>query len=450
VYKFKDAVRNSALIKEDKLKFKFKGSFGIPALTTKNPVNMIFRSGSGLLWCMKCSAPTKDVDGKYRAKDCAAAACDAEPGTCNPPVTTTTTTVTTTTVTTSTTSTTTTSSTTTTTAPPILSFTTTVGTTNCGPAGLTANPSAPLSGAIYSDTSCTTNVRDLGLGCLYFGGGDGTVVPPGRIPDQATSIFGVTGTPPAVTLVANNGTSANNCTKGAGPGMHCVNNNSTPVCANDIACGGLAGSCALDANCYFGPPLPVLSPPPFGSLTTCVLNVIQSDGSGTANTSDGSSTASLPLSSRVYITGNTSNPCPRCVGGGPTCNYGKNSGASCTPVGTLLTTNDCHPSYNGFQAPLAVSLNPLTTGTASDTAADGNFCPGQEVDGAPGAFGQGSIQCIEETGTPAGPLTANVPAPAVLASVFCIPPTNNVAVDGVAGLPGPGAIGLNGDVEVNF
>jgi len=32
--------------------------------------------------------------------------------------------------------------------------------------------------------------------------------------------------------------------------------------------------------------------------------------------------------------------------------------------------------------------------------------------------------------------------------VFCIPSTGNAAVDGVADLPGPGAIGLNGVVQL--
>jgi hypothetical protein len=92
-----------------------------------------------------------------------------------------------------------------------------------------------------------------------------------------------------------------------------------------------------------------------------------------------------------------------------------------------------------------VTLSPLTTGTASDTDAAGLFCPGQ---GNAGAFGQASARCIEETGTPSGPLAPSTPSPAVLASVFCIPATGNVAVDGVADLPGPGAIGLTGNVEV--
>jgi hypothetical protein len=35
-------------------------------------------------------------------------------------------------------------------------------------------------------------------------------------------------------------------------------------------------------------------------------------------------------------------------------------------------------------------------------------------------------------------------------TTICIPATNNVAVDAVADLPGPGAIGLSGDEEVDF
>ena len=39
-------------------------------------------------------------------------------------------------------------------------------------------------------------------------------------------------------------------------------------------------------------------------------------------------------------------------------------------------------------------------------------------------------------------------APSILAAVFCIPETGNVAIDGVASLPGPGAIGLNGMAQL--
>src|SRR5262245_37862498 len=55
-----------------------------------------------------------------------------------------------------------------------LSFTTAVGTASCGSAGLVTPPPAPTSGQLNSDTGCATKIVDLGLGCLYFGGGAAT------------------------------------------------------------------------------------------------------------------------------------------------------------------------------------------------------------------------------------------------------------------------------------
>ena len=49
---------------------------------------------------------------------------------------------------------------------------------------------------------------------------------------------------------------------------------------------------------------------------------------------------------------------------------------------------------------------------------------------------------------PAGNLSDGLPHNSNLASVFCIPATGNAAVDGVADLPGPGAIGLNGNAQL--
>src|SRR5438132_1705704 len=139
--------------------------------------------------------------------------------------------------------TTTTSSTTTTTAFTTRSFTTAVGTTSCGSAGFGTPPASPVSGELDSDTACTAKINDLGLGCLYFGGGMATVVAGGKIPDGATSLLHITG---PSTLGPSAGSGPTNCTRGAGPGRHCVNNNSLPACTNDGNCGGAAGSCALD------------------------------------------------------------------------------------------------------------------------------------------------------------------------------------------------------------
>jgi len=283
----------------------------------------------------------------------------------------------------------------------------------------------------------------LGLGCLYFGGGGATNVPGGAIPDGSTSILNISGS----TLSGADTGDRDTCTVRGGPGTHCINNNSMPACTSDANCGGAATSCAADANCFFGPPLPILTPPPNGALTTCVLNVVggpdpasQSNAGGTVDTGTGDSTVSMPLASRVYITGNTTSPCPKCISG--SCTYGQHSGGACTAVGSKQTSNDCAPTLGGFQAALAVSLNPLTTGSASMTNASGSFCPSQAN---AGAFGLGTAQCIQQTGASPGPsVTDGQPHNANLASVFCIPATGAFAVDLVADLPGPGAFSLNG------
>src|SRR5262249_15362611 len=117
--------------------------------------------------------------------------------------------------------------------PTKLAFTVVVGTTNCGAAGLTSPPAAPTSGHLDSDTGCTTSVSTLGLGCLYFGGGNATIVPPGAIPDGSTSILGISGT----TLSGSNTGNPDTCTVGDGPGKHCINGH----CATNADCG--AGTC---------------------------------------------------------------------------------------------------------------------------------------------------------------------------------------------------------------
>src|SRR5262249_10919939 len=130
-----------------------------------------------------------------------------------------------------------------------------------------------------------------------------------------------------------------------------------------------------------------------------------------------------------------------CAGGG------EDTGHACTTTSNLMTSLDCRPPLAGFQAPLPVTLTPLTTGTASMTSTNGIFCPGQ-VAGNPGAFGQPTTRAIQEAGVAAGNLSDNQPHHSILAAIFCIPKTGNVAIDGVASLPGPGAIGLNGNAQI--
>ncbi len=148
---------------------------------------------------------------------------------------------------------------------------------------------------------------------------------------------------------------------------------------------------------------------------------------------------------------------------------GEDNGKACTTDGVVVTTSlQCRPPFSGYQANLPVNLTPLTTGTASASGRacvadsgcgsvvgscvggvcnNGLFCAGQTVPNA-GAFGQPATRCIKETGTAAGDVSDGQPHRSVIGAVFCIPKTGNVAVDGVAALPGPGAIGLNGVVQV--
>jgi hypothetical protein len=333
---------------------------------------------------------------------------------------------------------TTTTSTTTTTLPPgTFGITTLTGSTNCGGGGLVPAPSGPFSGEIDSDMGGTTKIVDLGLGCLYIGGGGATSVPPSRIPDGATSIFGTSGTG-SLNLLANAGTSPANCTLGAGPGKHCIGGTNTGMaCALDADCGGFAGSCALDGNCYFGPPLPILN----GPLSTCVLNAIQTDASGTVTPATGDAILAINLSSRVYLTGNSGSPCPQCVAG--TCNYGP--GTTCSGVGSQQTTLDCLPPPGAFLAPLPVNLAPLTTGHSFTGVVDGNFCSPQRT---PGAFGKSAARAIKQTGSPAGDLTDAQAHQAVLGYSFCIPATTNAAIDPSADLPGPGSVGLDVNAQL--
>jgi hypothetical protein len=276
-------------------------------------------------------------------------------------------------------------------------------------------------------------------------------VPPGPVVDGASNFFDLSA-PDAQTgnsnLLASSGTGPHDCTKGAGPGRHCIGPTNTGVaCTADTDCDvSVPGSCALDANCLFGPPLPIEN----GGLSTCVINVIQTDASGIGNLCTGESSVDLPLFSRTHLTGNQTSPCPKCISG--TCNAGPRAGMACIPVGSQLTTHDCPPNPGGLLAPFPVSLNPLSTAPVSKIAGDGNFCPGQAASppaaGFSGAFGFGLsptplAECIQENGTSAGDLTDGaVHMGAVLASVFCIPATGSVAIDGAADLPGPGGITL--------
>jgi hypothetical protein len=246
--------------------------------------------------------------------------------------------------------------------------------------------------------------------------------------------IGLDGT--AAVLGPSGGTGPADCTRGAGPGRHCVNGAAGTgggACTSDADCGG-PGSCALDANCFFGPPLPLGGPIP-----TCVQNVVLADMCGDLDLLGFAASVESALSARVFLTSDPASPCPRCVAG--QCTAGPNAGGACTPVGTLGTSLDCPPSPAGFQGAITVVIAPLSTEPQATAAADGLFCPGQVH---AGAFGVPAVRRIATTGKRLSLLDPSQ----TLAAPFCIPRTGSVALDTISDVAGPGAVSISGSLDV--
>jgi hypothetical protein len=301
-------------------------------------------------------------------------------------------------------------STTTSTLPPagtkVLDFTTTAGAGSCG-------SSKNASNAVITNLAC---------GALDLGGGASTV-PEGPVPDGATSRF----------LVSN-----------------CVGN----ACTLGASGGGLGIDCTA-AGCAFGPPLPISN----GGLSTCIVNSFATAGSGSVNLGTGALSLNIPLSSHVFVTGNETQPCPRCSAiGSPStpaqgvCDRGARATLTCTTTNGSGLSSDCQPGGADGSSDLgsiSVDLSPVVTSTASDSDANGLFCPGQStLNNNNGCFGSTACRSFSENGTPAGALVTDVAAPVALASAFCIPATGNPLIDGAASLPGPGAASLSGTLTL--
>jgi hypothetical protein len=275
-----------------------------------------------------------------------------------------------------------------------------------------------------------TQLKVLTCGGLNTGAGSGaTSVPEGPTPGGSETQFNVAGGP-VFTLSAR--TSAES---------------------------GSSNNCS-DTGCKFGTWLPIA-----GTLSTCVQITFASPGSGTLNSATGDFTGNVNLSSAVYLTNNSVQPCTPCIGGtvgvanSGTCDpawhdssnvQSPNQGQACTPRDTGGHNYDCAPP-GAPTGTIPVNLSPLTTGVAtkSETSPGGggagskHFCPSQTVNGA---FGQTLADYIEEDGD-ANPVGAGA-APTILASVFCIPATGNGGIDVIAGLPGPGATSLPGTLDL--
>src|SRR5437870_5407379 len=345
--------------------------------------------------------------------------------------------------------------------PSELTFTTGIGSGNCG--------------TVQSSAGAT--LKSLACGGLFTGGGSNSVPLPYAVPDMGSSLTGVSACS-GTTLTLTN-------VKSSDPGAN--NRNCTSV------------------GCLFGPPLPIPNP---GSTPTsvCVINSVTANASGSADCSSGASSLSLPLNSEIFLTGDIApdvpgiQPCPVCLSN--VCHGGPNNGMACTPAdsaqnASFPTTHDCPPpaALDIGGLPIAFAL---TTGTTSKTGqtisgqanvfcgfcrdvtnlGTGCFagdqtpacptpleplpiactstagCPAAYPDCQqrnPGAFGPagGGAHTINETGAPAaGDLTDGMGHPSTLVSIFCIQPTFNATVDEAGDLPGPGAVSLPGTAQL--
>jgi hypothetical protein len=326
-------------------------------------------------------------------------------------------------------------------------FTAAAGSTNCGGSTLQPPADPPFAGAIFDGGG--NKLFDLGAGCLYTGGGN-TSFPPADVPDGFQSVLDVAGISGlSITLAPSVGNGPADCTRGAGPGRHCVNGSpgtdSAGACFTDDDCGILPGACLLDANCYFGPPLPVALPGP-PDLSLCLVNGIATDVCGSADLVSGSASLSAGLMTRIYLTRTAAAPCPQCIAG--VCVGGERAGLSCSGgIGGQQTSIECLPAPSKYVGPLPITLSPLTAGTSTLASADGLMCPGQ-LDA--GFLGIPDVREITMTGSPLLGGGILNPFATTLVGTFCIPSTGNQLVDLSADLPGPGAVSLPGTASVSL
>ena len=323
-------------------------------------------------------------------------------------------------------------------------------------------------------------VSNVNCAGLYTGGGGNSVPLPYELPDQSS----------AISAIAS--------------------------CAANVATIGPASSTDTGSNknctttgCFFGAPLPVPNP---GSTPTsvCVINQLSADIGGTVDCATGASDIDAPLSSVLFLTGDTATdpdatiagiqPCPLCSAG--TCIGGSNAMGACTPGTSALnpsfpTSNDCPPDpmHNIGTLPVAFSLNsgtitwsgtPATNDTGSTVSVQARVFSGfcRDADGT-GAF-EGTTpanahQCWENgaavgtacSGTfesceqrnngafgPAGGSNRTVTVigtsnsilggagAGTLVSIFTIRPTFDDTVDAAGDLPGPGVVALPGTASL--
>src|SRR5439155_798246 len=174
---------------------------------------------------------------------------------------------------------------------------------------------------------------------------------PVTVPDMGTSIASVTCNGTTLTLSGTTPAEAggNRCSGGT---------NHHNACTANADCPG--GACKFlrctNPGCLFGPPLPIpASAHNAAAISTCVINTVSQNASGTADCGTGTTTSySIPLSSAVFLTSDLM--LMRCSGGS-------------NPGGDYPTSHDCPPPPPNFIGAPPIALV-LDSGTISRTAVD--------------------------------------------------------------------------------
>jgi hypothetical protein len=276
---------------------------------------------------------------------------------------------------------------------------------------LATGPGTGRCGEVRSGGPGGSLLKSLDCNGLNIGGGS-SVVPEGPVPDGATNIF-------------NASCAGNACSL-------------SPASATET---GSNNDCT-ETGCRFGAYLSI----PNGPLSWCISNTFATPASGMLDRSSGEVSASAPLTSVVTYTGNHVQPCPPCSGApGPgVCDASAaNPGAACTGIDSSGSSYECAPSGSTLPG-FGVDMTPLLATTFAVEASDpgGAFCPGQT---SPGCFGETTCDFIRLDSVPGGSVAAGVPHSLTLASIFCIPQSGNILINGAAVLPGPGAVTLTAE-----
>jgi hypothetical protein len=318
--------------------------------------------------------------------------------------------------------------------PPLLNvpLQTVAGSSACGGPAFSPPASSPFVGSVRDAAGHA--LASLGTDCLYAGGGaaavPGLALPTGT--ETVVSVVGLRGS--KAVLGPSDGSGPATCTRAAGPGRHCIDGrpgtDGHGTCTADASCSGTPGSCALDANCFFAPPLAVANVLP--GVDACAVSTALADFCGDLDILSFATDVRGALSTRIYLAA-----CPTCTSG--RCSAGPRSGQSCQ-ASSAGTSVDCPPDASPFVGAFAADIT-LSSEASVLASSTGAFCPGQT---SLGAFGLPAARRVETAGVRPNLLTLQ----ATLAGPFCGGATGNALVDATLGLPAPVAVGAKARVNL--